>query len=184
MLNYTFVEGIINVILFFINPRTCIKQIALFIQYLIMRIFKYNPLTAVLTCCFFLFFITKNNSASAQDTLTADGLFQIARKAAFEENNYTKAKLYCNKVLEMSPGYTDVTVFLGRLYSWSKQYDSARINFQKALNQKADYADAAVAYADMEYWADNNRIALKIIDTALVYHPQSNDLLLRKAKVQ
>ena len=107
----------------------------------------------------------------------------MARKAAFEENNYTKAKEYCNKVLEISPDYTDVTVFLGRIYSWNKQYDSARINFQKALDQKADYEDASVAYADMEYWTDNNKKALSIIDSALVYHPQSNDLLLRKAKV-
>jgi YaiO family outer membrane protein len=148
-----------------------------------MRTLKYNPSKTVLSCCLFLFFCTKNNFVKAQDSLSSDGLFQIARKAAFEENNYTKAKEYCNRVLEISPDYTDVTVFLGRIYSWNKQYDSARINFQKVLDQKADYEDASVAYADMEYWADNNKKALSIIDSALVYHPQSNDLLLRKAKV-
>jgi len=148
-----------------------------------MRTCKYNPSITVLSCCLSLFFCLKNNFVIAQDTLSADRLFQMARKAAFEENNYTKAKEYCNKALEVSPGYTDVTIFLGRLYSWNKQYDSARINFQKALDQKADYTDASVAYADMEYWADNNKKALSIIDTALVYHPQSNDLLLRKAKI-
>ena len=147
-----------------------------------MRTLKYNPSKTVLSCCLFLF-CTKNNFVKAQDSLSSDGLFQIARKAAFEENNYTKAKEYCNRVLEISPDYTDVTVFLGRIYSWNKQYDSARINFQKVLDQKADYEDASVAYADMEYWADNNKKALSIIDSALVYHPQSNDLLLRKAKV-
>src|ERR1043166_4797346 len=144
---------------------------------------KNNPSILLLTCCFSLLFCLQNNSGIAQDTLTADGLFQMARKAAFDENDYAKAKMYCNKVLETSPGYTDVTVFLGRLYSWSKQYDSARIVFQKALEQKADYADASVAYADMEYWAGNNNAALDILDTALSYHPQSSNLLLRKAKV-
>jgi len=148
-----------------------------------MQALTYNPFTIVLSCCLSLFFCTKNNFAKAQDSLSSDGLFQIARKAAFEESNYTKAKEYCNKVLEISPGYTDVTIFLGRIYSWNKQYDSARINFEKALDQKADYEDASVAYADMEYWADNNKKALSIIDSALVYHPQSNDLLLRKAKI-
>ena len=131
----------------------------------------------------FSFFCTKNNFVKGQDSLSSDGLFQIARKAAFDESNYTKAKEYCNRVLEISPDYTDVTVFLGRIYSWNKQYDSARINFQKILDQKADYEDASIAYADMEYWADNNKKALSIIDSALVYHPESNDLLLRKAKV-
>src|SRR5436305_8402439 len=148
-----------------------------------MRTFKYSPYIRVFSCCLSLFFCIKNNFAIAQDTLSSDGLFQIARKAAFEENDYAKAKEYCNKVLEISPGYTDVTVFLGRIYSWNRQYDSARVNFEKVLDQKADYEDASVAYADMEYWADNNKKALSIIDSALVYHPQSNDLLLRKAKI-
>ncbi len=148
-----------------------------------MYMFKSNRFTALLSCCFSLIFCVTYNHAAAQDTLSADGLFQMARKAAFEENNYPKAKVYCNKVLEISPAYTDVTIFLGRLYSWNKQYDSARMSFQKALDQKADYADASVAYADMECWAGNNNEALKIINTALAYHPQSSELLLRKAKV-
>lgn len=129
-----------------------------------------------------LLFSIHTNNIVAQDTVSADGLFQLARKAAFEQNNYPQAKLYCNKVLEISPRYTDATVFLGRLYAWSKQYDSARINFQNALEQHSDYTDASVAYADVEYWTGNNKDALKIIDAALVYHPESIDLLLRKAK--
>src|SRR5215468_5441894 len=112
---------------------------------------KFSHSFAVLSCCVSLLFCFTFSDATAQDTLTADGLFQMARKAAFEENDYEKAKIYCNKVLETSPGYTDVTVFMGRIYSWNKQYDSARIYFQKALSEKADYADASVAYADMEY---------------------------------
>src|SRR6266516_126356 len=110
-----------------------------------MYMFKSNRFITLLSCCFSLIFCVKYNQLAAQDTLSADGLFQMARKAAFEENNYSKAKVYCNKVLEISPDYTDVTVFLGRLYSWSKQYDSARVTFKKALNQQADYADASIA---------------------------------------
>ena len=148
-----------------------------------MYAINYKPFRTLLNGCLSLIFCTVCSCVAAQDTSSADNLFQMARKAAFEENNYSKAKDYCNKILETSPHYIDATVFLGRLYAWSKEYDSARITFQKALNQKADYEDASIAYADAEYWSDNNNEALKVIDSALVYHPKSADLLLRKAKV-
>src|SRR5213082_290703 len=68
-------------------------------------------------------------------------------------------------------------------FKWHIKRHSMKIIFQKALNQRADYEDASIAYADAEYWNDNNNEALKVIDSALTYHPQSTDLLLRKAKV-
>jgi YaiO family outer membrane protein len=148
-----------------------------------MYLLKYKIAKTSLSGCLSLILCMTSICVIAQDTTSTDGLFQMAHKAAFDENDYSKAKDYCNKILETNPHYIDATVFLGRIYAWSKQYDSARITFQKALNQKADYEDASIAYADAEYWNDNNNEALKVIDSALTYHPQSTDLLLRKAKV-
>jgi tetratricopeptide (TPR) repeat protein len=113
-----------------------------------MYAINYKPFRTLLNGCLSIILCTVCSCVIAQDTTSADDLFQTARKAAFKENNYSKAKDYCNKILETSPQYIDATVFLGRLYAWSKQYDSARITFQKALNQKADYEDASIAYAD------------------------------------
>jgi YaiO family outer membrane protein len=117
------------------------------------------------------------------DSTTSDGLLILARKAAFDEKNYPKAKNYLHRALALSPDYADLLIFLGRIHAWTGQYDSAKINLDRALKLKPDYEDAAVAYADLEYWNDHYKNALSIINQALIYHPDSHDLLMRKAKV-
>lgn len=124
-----------------------------------------------------------NAHAQQEDTLTSDGLFKAARHAAFNENDYGKAKAFCAKALTQSPDYADIRIFLGRLYAWSKQYDSARSCFKAVLYKQPAYEDASLAYSDVEYWSENYQQALMVVDSGLVYHPASNDLLLRKAKV-
>lgn len=117
------------------------------------------------------------------DTTSSDGLFQAARHAAFTEDDYPKALHYCQQALLLSPGYHDIRVFMGRIYSWRKQYDSARICFETVLQQQPDYQDAALAFADMLYWSDTYTEGLQVCDKALQYHGGDKDLLLRKARM-
>lgn len=122
-------------------------------------------------------------TAQQIDTTTSDGLLVAAKDAAFKQNNYNLAKHYCSKALQQSPDYADIRIFLGRLCAWSKQYDSAKLCFNTVLNKQPGYEDASIALADVEYWNDAYPASLATIDAALVYHPYSNDLLIRKAKV-
>jgi YaiO family outer membrane protein len=133
----------------------------------------------------FFLLLTLGISASAQDidTLTSDGLFQAARKAAFDNKDYELAKHYLHKGLSISPDYADLKIFLGRIHTWTDQKDSARYYFTSVLKTKPDYEDASLAWADLEYWNDNNQKALTIVDSGLIYHPSSTDLLIRKAKI-
>src|SRR6185312_8386105 len=117
----------------------------------------------------------------AQNALSSDELFADARKSAFENKNYQKAKELAFEALEKSPGYADVDIFLGRIYSWDHQYDSARMHFTKVLNANPN-EDASIAYADLEYWNYNYQNALDICNNALINFPNSEELLLRKAK--
>ena len=117
----------------------------------------------------------------AQSSLSSDELFTNARNAAFEDKNYEKAKQLAFEALDKSPGYADIDIFLGRIYSWNHQYDSARIHFSKVLNAKPN-EDASVAYADLEYWNDHYQNSLEICNIALTVYPNSEALLLRKAK--
>jgi YaiO family outer membrane protein len=117
------------------------------------------------------------------DSLSADGLLLLARKAAFDEKNYALAKFRLYKALANSPNYGDVKIFLGRIHTWTKEYDSARYYFLSVLKANAEYEDASVALADLEYWNDNNSKALQVVNEALVFHPQSEELLIRKAKI-
>ncbi len=119
----------------------------------------------------------------AGDTSTSDGLLAMARKAAFDDKNYAQAKQYLYHALQISPGYADIKIFLGRLNTWTDNKDSARYYFKEVLKTNPGYEDASAAYADLEYWNDNTKNALTITDSALLYHPASADLLVRKAKI-
>jgi YaiO family outer membrane protein len=135
---------------------------------------------------FFLFIVTGSPFSKVfaqEDTLKSDGLFQAARKAAFDEKNYTKAKSYLYKALNMSPDYNDIWIFLGRIYTWTDNYDSAKICFTHVLANKPDYEDASIAYTDLAYWNDRYDTALNVCVRGLQYHPSSEELLLRKAKI-
>ena len=129
--------------------------------------------------CYFIF----STASIAQDSTSADGLFQMARTAAFTQKDYNTAKQYLNRAITKSPGYADLWIFLGRIYSWTDHYDSARYCFDSALHIQPEYEDASVAYADVEYWNDHYDKALAICNKGLQYHPSSEELLLRKAKV-
>lgn len=122
-------------------------------------------------------------SVAAQDTTTADGLFAVARKAAFDEKDYDRAIHYAWKALEINPKYGDIIVFTGRVYTWKKWPDSARAYFESALDINPPLVDAYAAYADMEYWNDNHEKAVRLLDRGLSVFPGSVPLLIRKAKV-
>ncbi|HZX59621.1 MAG TPA: tetratricopeptide repeat protein, partial [Mucilaginibacter sp.] len=121
--------------------------------------------------------------ASAQGGLSSDELFQQARKAAFDQKDYPKAISLSKQALTRSPDYSDIRVFLGRVYTWSDKTDSARTEFNTILSKHPDNEDAAFAFGSLEYWNNNSPKALQLVQTGLKFHPQSKDLLLLKAKV-
>lgn len=122
-------------------------------------------------------------SMHGQTAPSADELFKNAREAAFDENNYPKAKEIAYQALAISPAYTDIEIFLGRVYTWDKQYDSAEFHLSKALTIDSSNEDANVAFTDLEYWNDHYEKALQICNKALVLFPASEALLIRKAKI-
>ncbi len=125
---------------------------------------------------------TLSNSPANLDTASADDLIILARKAVFDEKNYEKGKAYLYRALRISPTYADVMIFLGRIHTWTNNYDSAKYYFESALKAKGDYEDAFIAYSDLEYWNDHYHLSLGLDETGLRFHPQSEDLIIRKIK--
>lgn len=121
--------------------------------------------------------------ANAQESLSSDQLFQQARTAAFKHKNYPLSIALCKEALTKSPDYSDIRVFLGRLYTWSHYPDSAREQFNNVLKHHPDNLDAASAFTDLEYWNDNDTTALRVCNAGLRYHPASPELLLKKARI-
>lgn len=134
-------------------------------------------LYCILTFTFF------SSIINAQEGKTPDALFQQARDEAFDNKDYDQAIAYAKQALSKSPEYTDIVIFLGRLYSWKKMPDSARYYFESAIEQNESYADVYAAYSDLERWNDNNDRSLEIVNMGLEYQPQSVPLLLRKTKL-
>lgn len=120
----------------------------------------------------------------AQDqNLSADELFTKARSAAFDQKDYPKAISLSKQALAKSPDYADIRIFLGRIYTWNKQPDSARGAFTMVLNKQPDNADASLAFSSLEFWEGNSEKALEYVNSGLKHHGDASDLLLLKAKI-
>ncbi|MDW9379148.1 YaiO family outer membrane beta-barrel protein [Chryseobacterium sp. JV558] len=131
----------------------------------------------------FLFALLFPITMYSQQNLSADELFVKARNTAFEQKDYPASIALAKEALEKAPNYTDISVFLGRLYTWNKDLVSARAIFEELGKREVQDEDYFLAYASLEYWNDQNTKAIEILDKGLSYHPKSETLLLLKAKV-
>lgn len=130
-----------------------------------------------------LFLLTVTQSASAQQSLSSDELFTEARNAAFNKKDYPLAITLAKQALVKSPGYSDIHIFIGRIYTWRHELDSAREQFSYVLQRHPGNLDASSAFTDLEYWNDNDTAALRYCNEGLKYHPGSSELLLKKARI-
>lgn len=115
--------------------------------------------------------------------LTADELFNEARTVAFDQKDYPKAIELSKQALLQAPDYTDISIFLGRLYTWTDNITAARETFDLLEKKNVHDEDLYMAYASLEYWNNGYEKAIELINKGLSYHPQSEDLWLLKAKI-
>jgi len=87
-----------------------------------------------------------------QDERSSDDLFLQARKDAFERKDYNSAIQLCRKALLKSPDYSDIRIFLGRIYVWTDHLDSALYHLNYVLHQNPANEEALSALIDLEYW--------------------------------
>lgn len=120
--------------------------------------------------------------AHAQETSDPDELFRQARELAFSgQREQGRALAY--RILERSPGYHDVRIFIARTYSWDGEYDKARRELSQVLQASPDYTDARRAIVDVESWSGDYERALDEADEGLEYDPGDEQLLYKKARV-
>ena len=134
-------------------------------------------------CSFLILFSICFKLSFGQTSIPTDELFKQARSAAFDQKNYALAISLSKQALTKSPDYADISIFLGRIYTWTGKTDSARQIFTGLLDKHPELEDASFAYASLEYWNDNSVKALQIVDNGIKYHPQSKDMLLLKGKI-
>ncbi|MCQ4035290.1 YaiO family outer membrane beta-barrel protein [Kaistella montana] len=130
----------------------------------------------------FLLLLLFSLSFYGQQNQSADELFQEARTAAFDKKDYPTSIALAKQALEKSPNYTDIAVFLGRLYTWNGDEAAARNVFTELFQKDVQDEDFFLAYASLEYWNDQNDKAVEILDKGLLSHPQSEELWTLKAR--
>lgn len=122
-------------------------------------------------------------SLLAQTQLTTDELFVKAKDAAFNQKDRTLARKLCKQALIKSPDYADISIFLGRLYTWDNIYDSARVIFNNIIKKDSTNGDAISAAIDLEFWSGNSGVALNFCNLGVSKFPTSTDFLLKQARV-
>ncbi len=78
-------------------------------------------------------------NVDAHEDFDSDQLLAMARKAAFDNKNYSLATTYLRSAIYKSPNYADVRIFLGRIYTWTDKVDSARQQFNYVINLDPTY---------------------------------------------
>lgn len=121
-------------------------------------------------------------SAIAQDDLSSDDLFKLAREKAFDDDDYPTARQICKQALQKSPNYTDISVFLARLYLYDDKYDSARLVLEEVYQRKPKSLDVLGSLFDLEFWSDNPKTALEYANAGLEVEQNNEEFLLKKAK--
>lgn len=110
-----------------------------------------------------------------------DSLFMQARQLAFNGER-EKARELCNRILEVSPRYSDVRILLGRTYSWDGKRNEARTAFSEVLAYDSANTEAWSALADVELWDDQPEASLKAAENGLRFNPGNTGLATRKIK--
>jgi YaiO family outer membrane protein len=116
----------------------------------------------------------------AQEVRNVDSALIQAQNLSYL-HKYDSSIALCKKILVQSPNYADVTVLLGRVYCYNGHTDSA-LQQLEPLVEKKPYEDAYIALCDIERWANKYDSSLYYAQEGLINYPNSQDLMIRKAR--
>jgi YaiO family outer membrane protein len=131
---------------------------------------------------FVLLVLTISATCYAQDwtQLSGDELFALARKTAFQGNR-KEARLMLERVLQQTPDYHEVRVFMARTFYWDGQFEEAKSQLQDVLAREPGNAEAIDLFADVLLAEEHWQQVIDICNEGLINHPTSEELLYKKA---
>ena len=131
----------------------------------------------IITSCFVLLFLLNQFNSYGQ----IDSLMTLAKELIKQDKNKQAEQIYTD-FLKQNPGNNDVRLALGLLYSWTKQYDKARVALTEVIKARPQSKETYIAAINNELWADNYSAALALTLTAAVIIKNDADILIREAK--
>lgn len=112
-----------------------------------------------------------------------DVTFESARKLAFDGQR-KQAQDSLVMLLKKYPNYHDIRSFLASTYSWDGNYKLAKKEFLYVLENDPKNEAAWVAAINNELWSEAPFSALEMANKALAHFPNSEEILLVKAKAE
>lgn len=112
-----------------------------------------------------------------------DVTFETARKLAFDGQR-KQAQDSLVMLLKKYPNYNDIRSFLASTYSWDGNYKQAKKEFLYVLENDPKNETAWVAAINNELWSEASFSALEMAKKALENLPNSEAILLVKAKAE
>lgn len=111
-----------------------------------------------------------------------DQSFAVAREMAFS-GNHSGARDTLVQILNRYPEYTDVRSLLARTYTWDGVYEEARRHFNRITSRDRKNSEVWIAAVKNEMFAENEIIALGLVNKALKYLPEEAALESLKYEV-
>ena len=121
--------------------------------------------------------------AFAQQELSSDEYYKLARIEGNQKGNYRKAANLCRKGLEIEPGDMDLRQYLGKCYLELKMYDSSRYELKKVVDKFPRNVDARHYLINVEYQTGRYSSAICYINELLEVTPYWKGLWLKKIAI-
>ena len=126
--------------------------------------------------------LAAQDDSSVSELGGVDKAFSHARELAFEGER-EKAKNLLRNIIQESPNYIDVRLFLARIHYWDGAYDKAREELNTIAKLNEGHRESLKLRIDVEYSSGNMIKALQLSRRAVKENPADTDLLLQKAKI-
>lgn len=122
------------------------------------------------------------NAQEKDYTGDPDSSYSTARDLAFEGKR-SEARDTLVRILSRYPDYVDVQCLLAKTYSWDKEYDQARLQFNKIISKEKSNQEVWVAAIKNEEYAERLHIALGLANKALVFIKEDTEISILKAQI-
>ncbi len=138
-----------------------------------------KPLTFILLLCFCF---ELEASAQKQQVLRRDNADEYYDEAVKQTKlrNYKTAIYLCRQGLSRRENFMDMHLLIGKLYTLTKNYDSARFHIKHVITHDPRYKDAYFYAINIEASTNRFEEALCFADDGLYFFPNDKELLLKK----
>lgn len=130
--------------------------------------------------------LNTNSSPSPSNVVSPAKPFPLSSTISYESLRIMAYSGQTEQAIKLAEEYlkhnenASIRVLLGRMLAWNKEYDAAREQLQFVLSKHPGDFDASDTLADVEVWTGNYNRAIAILDNALKYDPNNQQIIEKR----